>query len=152
MQQNPPGGGGKCPQPKTIASGSPGALLPAGPPKVIGTVASVAGNTINVTVTDANGNPSQTAVTVTDKTHYSKGAPATSQAIAQGKCITASGTKDGGGTLQATLSPWTPPTKANARSLPLSSSRTNDRSTRHDLGKPRVCCAMWLRIISRRPR
>ena len=42
--------------------------------KVIGTVASVAGNTINVTVTDANGNPAQTAVTVTDTTHYSKGA------------------------------------------------------------------------------
>ncbi len=85
----PPGGDGKCPQPKT------------GPRKVIGTVASVAGNTINVTVTDANGNPSQTAVTVTDTTHYSKGVSATSQAIAQGKCITAHGTKDGGGTLQA---------------------------------------------------
>ena len=87
---SPPGGDGKCPQPKT------------GPARVIGTVASVAGNTINVTVTDANGNPAQTSVTVTDKTHYSKGASATSQAIAQGKCITAQGTKDGGGTLQAT--------------------------------------------------
>ena len=81
--------GGKCPQPKT------------GPRKVIGTVASVAGNTIHVTVTDANGNPAQTDVTVTDTTHYSKGVPATTQAIAQGKCITAEGTKDGGGTLQA---------------------------------------------------
>jgi hypothetical protein len=90
VQLNPPGGDGKCPQPKT------------GPRKVIGTVASVAGNTINVTVTDANGNPAQTAVTVTDKTHYNKSASATSQAIAQGKCITAHGTKDGGGTLQAT--------------------------------------------------
>ena len=88
---SPPGGDGKCPQPKT------------GPRKVIGTVASVAGNTINVTVTDANGNPAQTAVTVTDTTHYSKGASVTSQAIAQGKCITAHGTKDGGGTLQATV-------------------------------------------------
>ena len=45
----------------------------------------------------------ETDVTVTDKTHYSKGAAATSQAIAQGKCITARGTKDGGGTLQATV-------------------------------------------------
>ncbi len=63
----------------------------------------MAGNTIKVTVTDANGNPSQTDVTVTDKTQYTKGASATSQAIAQGKCITARGTKDGGGTLQATV-------------------------------------------------
>jgi hypothetical protein len=91
VQLNPPGGDGKCAQPKT------------GPHRVTGTVASVAGNTIHVTVTDANGNPSQTDVTVTDKTRYNKGASATSQAIAQGKCITASGTKDGGGTLQATV-------------------------------------------------
>ena len=88
---SPQGEGGKCPQPKT------------GPRRVIGTVASVAGDTIHVTVTDASGNPAQTDVTVTDKTQYSKGASATSQAIAQGKCITAAGTKDGGGTLQATV-------------------------------------------------
>jgi hypothetical protein len=87
----PQGGDGKCPQPKKSE-----------PHEVTGTVASVAGNTINVTVTDANGNPSQTAVTVTDTTRYSKGISATSQAIAQGKCITAFGTKDGGDTLQAT--------------------------------------------------
>jgi hypothetical protein len=68
---------------------------------VIGTVASVAGNTINVGVTDANGNPARTDVTVTDKTQYTKVASATSEAIAQGKCIGAQGTKDGGGTLQA---------------------------------------------------
>ena len=88
---SPQEGNGKCAQPKT------------GPRKVIGTVASVSGTTINVSVTDANGNPAQTAVTVTDATKYSKGAAATSQAIAQGKCITAQGTKDGGGTLQATV-------------------------------------------------
>ena len=88
---SPQGGDGKCPQPKT------------GPRRVIGTVASVAGNTIHVTVTDANGNPAQTDVTVTDTTQYIKGASATAQAIAQGKCITAHGTKDGGGTLQATV-------------------------------------------------
>jgi anthranilate/para-aminobenzoate synthase component I len=86
----PQQGDSKCPQPKT------------GPRKAIGTVVSVAGNTINVTVTDANGNPSQTVVTVTDKTQYIKQVSATTQAIAQGKCITALGTKDGGGTLQAT--------------------------------------------------
>jgi hypothetical protein len=85
---SPPAGDGKCPQPKN---------------KVIGTVASVAGNTIHVTVTDANGNPADTTVTVTDKTVYNKGVSATSQAIAQGKCITAHGTKDGGGTLKATI-------------------------------------------------
>ena len=88
---SPQGGDGKCPQPKPE------------PRKVIGTVASVAGNTINVSVTDANGNPAQTAVAVIDTTKYSKAAAATSQAIAQGKCITARGTKDGGGTLQAAV-------------------------------------------------
>ncbi len=61
--------------------------------KVIGTVASVAGNTINMTVTDANGNPSETHVTVTDTTRYTKPASATSQAIAQGKCVTANGSQ-----------------------------------------------------------
>jgi hypothetical protein len=103
LQQNTPGTDGKCPQPKTVPSGSPGALLPTGPVQaVIGTLASVAGNTISVTNTDANGNPAQTELTVTDKTYYSKVAPVTSEAIAQGKCINASGTRDGGGTLQAT--------------------------------------------------
>jgi hypothetical protein len=90
VQLTAQGGDGKCPQPKN-----------AQPRKVIGTVASVADNTIHVTVADANGNPSETDVTVTDKTNYSKQVSATSQAIAQGKCITAHGTKDGGGTLQA---------------------------------------------------
>lgn len=91
VQLTAQGGDGKCPQPK------------AQPRKVIGTVASVEGNTIKVTTTDANGNPSETDVTVNDKTNYSKHASATSQAIAQGKCITAHGTKNGGGTLQATV-------------------------------------------------
>jgi len=89
VRLSPQGADGKCPQPKT------------GPARVIGTVASVAGNTIHMTVTDANGKPAQTDVTVTDTTSYSKGTPANSQAIAQGKCITARGAKDGGGTLQA---------------------------------------------------
>lgn len=99
---------GKCPQPKTPAAGStttaPNAP-PSGPEKprpVRGTVASVTGNTITVTGTDVNGNPAQTNVTVTDTTKYTEKNSATSQAIAQGKCISARGTKDGGGTLQAT--------------------------------------------------
>jgi hypothetical protein len=38
-----------------------------------------------------------------DQTRYTKGGTETAQAIAQGKCINAAGTKDGGGTLQATV-------------------------------------------------
>ena len=67
-----------------------------------GAVASVAGNTITVTSTDASGATSQTPVTVTDKTRYTKQAGADTQAIAQGKCMTAQGSQDGSGTLQAT--------------------------------------------------
>jgi hypothetical protein len=99
---------GKCPQPETPAAGST-TTAPSGPPSgpakprpLSGTVASATGNTITVTGTDANGNPSQANVTVTDTTKYTQRNSATSQAIAQGKCITARGTKDGGGTLQAT--------------------------------------------------
>ncbi len=129
VQVTPPGADGKCPQPKN------------GPHRdVVGTVASMAGNTINVTVTDANGNPSQTDVTVTDKTQYTKDASANSQAIAQGKCITARGKKDGGGTLQARRSSCALPTTANARSLPVSSIRTNDRST-NTISASRGCAA-----------
>jgi hypothetical protein len=51
---------------------------------------------------DGNGNSSQATVTVTDATTYTKKATADAQAIAQGKCIAAHGTKDGGGALQAT--------------------------------------------------
>ncbi|WP_234808358.1 DUF5666 domain-containing protein [Mycolicibacter kumamotonensis] len=100
---NPPAGDGKCPQPKPAAAGSPDAPGPNQPFTVVGTVASVAGDTIDVADTDANGNPSQTGVTATDKTTYVKGVSADSEAVAQGKCITARGTLDGGGTLQATF-------------------------------------------------
>jgi hypothetical protein len=104
VQQNPPGNGGKCPQPKAIPSGSPGALVPAGPLQaVIGTVNGVAGNTITVASTDANGKPVQTNMNVVDQARLTKGGAGTSQAIAQGKCINAAGTKDGSGKLQATV-------------------------------------------------
>jgi hypothetical protein len=100
---------GKCPQPKAPAGASTATPAPAPPPggpeaprSVRGTVASVAGNTITVTANDANGSPSQTNVTVTDTTKYTKVTSAGAQAIAQGKCISARGTKDGSGTLQAT--------------------------------------------------
>jgi hypothetical protein len=85
-----PAAGGKCAQPKT----------PADKP-LNGTVVSVEGNTITVAFTDANGNPAETQVAVTDKTRYRKDVATNSEAIAQNKCIVARGTKDGEGTLQA---------------------------------------------------
>jgi Domain of unknown function (DUF5666) len=69
---------------------------------VQGSVAFVAGNTINVTSTDASGNATQTAVTVGDKTKYRKQTAADTQAISAGKCLTAKGTQDSGGAVQAT--------------------------------------------------
>ena len=95
---------GKCPQPKQPAgettSTPPGA--PAARHQIGGQVASVAGNTITLNDADSGGNSSQTSVTVTDTTKYTKQSTADAQAIAQGKCIAAHGTTDGGGTLQAT--------------------------------------------------
>jgi hypothetical protein len=91
VQWGPPGADSECADTKNSQ-----------PPNVIGTVASVAGNTINVTGTDGLGNPSETHVTVADTTQYVKRAPVTSQAIAPGKCISATGTKDGG-TVQANV-------------------------------------------------
>jgi hypothetical protein len=105
---NPPAGDGKCNEPKPAAAGSPGAPAPDQPFPVVGTVVAVEGNNIKVAVKDANGHPAQTEATVTDKTQYNKGVAASAKAVAEGKCITAVGTKDGGGTLQAavvTLSP-----------------------------------------------
>nr|WP_293044774.1 DUF5666 domain-containing protein [Mycobacterium sp.] len=69
---------------------------------VRGSVASVSGNTINVTGTDPSGNTTQTAVTVDDKTKYSKQTSANTDAITPGKCLSARGTTDSGGVLQAT--------------------------------------------------
>lgn len=95
---------GKCPQPKQPAgettSTPPGA--PAAHHQIGGQVASVAGNTITLNSADSGGNSSQTSVTVTDTTKYTKQSTTDAQAIAQGKCIAARGNKDGGGTLQAT--------------------------------------------------
>lgn len=102
---------GTCPQPKRAEPGSgPGSSTPAPsgapapeqPKPVRGAVASVAGNTINVTGTDANGNTTQTAVTVDDKTKYTKKSSANTDAIVQGKCLTARGSMDNGNALQAT--------------------------------------------------
>ncbi|WP_245836593.1 hypothetical protein [Mycobacterium bohemicum] len=98
---------GTCPQPKagpgantTSPSPSP---APEQPKPVRGSVASVSGNTVTVAGTDASGNTTQTAVTVDDKTKYSKLATATPEAITQGKCVMARGTMDGGTPDKATL-------------------------------------------------
>ncbi len=97
---------GKCPQGREAVPGGSTTPAPSGAPAkrapVQGAIASVAGNTITVTSTDASGATSQTPVTVTDQTRYTKQAGADTQAIAQGKCLTAQGSQDGSGTLQAT--------------------------------------------------
>jgi Domain of unknown function (DUF5666) len=92
---------GKCQQPP---AGSPSSEPspsngPAGHRGVGGTVASVAGGTITVNGDDG---AAPTTVAVTDKTRYSKQASASTQSIAQGKCMTAHGSLDGSGALQAT--------------------------------------------------
>jgi Domain of unknown function (DUF5666) len=100
---------GKCPQAKesgTTSTPPSSTPAPGGPPaklhsQIRGTVASVAGNTINIT-SDGGGGATQTAVAVDEKTKYSKQTPTNTQAITEGKCMTAWGTKDGSGTLQAT--------------------------------------------------
>jgi hypothetical protein len=94
---------GQCPEGRPSGNG-PGPTPPSSspmPPKhpgVQGTVGSVAGNSITVNGTDG----SATSVTVTDKTRYAKQVGSDTQAIAQGKCMTALGTQDGSGALQAT--------------------------------------------------
>jgi Domain of unknown function (DUF5666) len=86
---------GKCGDATNTQPGAPAR-------QVRGQVASVAGSTITLNSADQGGNSSPTSVTVTDTTKYTKQSTADAQAIAQGKCIAAHGTTDGGGTLQAT--------------------------------------------------
>jgi hypothetical protein len=92
---------GQCAGPKHPA-GAPPSGGAAKHRLVSGTVASVAGNTITVNGTDAAGSSSPSSVTVTDTTKYTKQAATDAQALAPGKCLAARGTKDDGGTLQAT--------------------------------------------------
>jgi hypothetical protein len=95
---------GKCVPPRQPAGAEntppPGA--PGSHRQVRGQVVSVAGNTVTVNSTDPSGSSSQTTVTVTETTKYTKQTITDAQALAQGKCIAAHGTKDNGGTLQAT--------------------------------------------------
>jgi Domain of unknown function (DUF5666) len=87
---------GKCQEPKHPAGAN------AKHRAISGTVASVTGNTMTINATDADGNSSQSSVTVTDTTKYTKQTATDAQALGQGKCIAARGTKDDSGTLQAT--------------------------------------------------
>ena len=96
-----PAVGARCPEPKHPA-GAPHSGGPAGHRPLLGTVASVAGNTITVTDAQAGGSTSQTSVTVTDTTKYTKQSATDAQALTQGQCIAARGTKDDSGNLQAT--------------------------------------------------
>jgi hypothetical protein len=102
-----PAVGGKCPPPEQPTPGSastpsaaPPSAEPTESPGVYGTVASIAGNTIDVIGTDPAGKTTHTNVTVTDTTSYTKHAVTAAQAIQQGKCMAAQGT-DNGGVLQA---------------------------------------------------
>ena len=89
---------GKC-SPASSTPGPSPSNGPAGHRGVGGTVASVAGDTITV---NGNDRAAPTTVAVTDKTRYTKQASASTQSIAQGKCMSAQGSQDGGGALQAT--------------------------------------------------
>ncbi len=89
---------GKCPAPAHPAGEGSHHRQP--PPH--GQVATVTGNTITLNSTDAQGNPSQTTVSVTETTKYTRQTTTDSNALAQGKCIAAHGTRDSGGALQAT--------------------------------------------------
>jgi Domain of unknown function (DUF5666) len=94
---------GKCPQPNRPA-GATTTSPPAAPGphhQVNGQVTTVAANTITVNSVDPSGNSSQTTVNVTDATEYTKQTTADAQALTQGKCLAAHGTRDGKGTLQA---------------------------------------------------
>jgi hypothetical protein len=85
------GADGKCTAPNNARAGM-----------VRGSVASVNGSTVVVNVMSQNGSTSTSNVAVDNTTTYLKRASATSSAIAQGKCLTARGTNDSSGTLQAT--------------------------------------------------
>jgi hypothetical protein len=65
-------------------------------PGVYGTVASVTENTIAINSTDPAGKTTNSTVTVSTTTTYTKHAVTDAQAIQNGKCMAAQGTNDGG--------------------------------------------------------
>ncbi|OBF27019.1 hypothetical protein A5724_02880 [Mycobacterium sp. ACS1612] len=66
--------------------------------QVAGAVGTVNNNTFTIA---ASGTAAQTSVSVSDKTRYGRRLAADAQAISQGECLSAFGTKDSGGALQA---------------------------------------------------
>jgi hypothetical protein len=88
-----PSEGGKCPPP----------VGPAESPGVNGMVDSVTDNTIAVNGIDPTGKATHTTVTVINTTTYTKHAITNPQAIQNGKCMAAMGTKDGGALHAATI-------------------------------------------------
>ena len=93
-----PAEGGKCPPPDNRCPGGPGSS-----PGVTASVASVTGNTIAVNSMDPTGKTTHTTVTVINATTYNKHAVTNAQAIQNGKCMAAQGTKDGGVLHAATI-------------------------------------------------
>ncbi|MBB3754003.1 hypothetical protein FHT44_006525 [Mycolicibacterium sp. BK634] len=92
---------GQCFPNARPSAGSPTSAPPSGRPGhggLRGTVSSVGDNTLVVTTAGGNA-PANVGLSGT--TTYTKRAPSDVQAIAQGKCLTARGTTDGNGTLQA---------------------------------------------------
>jgi hypothetical protein len=77
---------------------------PPGPaPAVYGTVDSVAGNAINVNTIDPTGKPTHSTVSVINTTTYTKHTVTNAQAVQNGKCMAAQGTKDGSVLRAATI-------------------------------------------------
>jgi hypothetical protein len=70
---------------------------------VYGTVDSVAGNAIKVNTIDLTGKTTHTTVSVIDTTTYTKHAVTNAQAVQNGKCMAAQGTKDGNVLRAATI-------------------------------------------------
>jgi hypothetical protein len=81
-----PASDGQCPHPR-------------GGRELIGAVGSVNGTTLTL---NTAGTSAPTSVSVTNKTRYARRTPANAQAISQGECLSANGTDDTSGALQAT--------------------------------------------------
>jgi hypothetical protein len=77
---------------------------PPGPAAAVyGTVDSVAGNAIKVSTIDLTGKTTHSTVSVINTTTYTKHAVTNAQAVQNGKCMAAQGTKDGSVLLAATI-------------------------------------------------
>jgi hypothetical protein len=95
---NPPPGGALTAESVEISPPVAGRCLPPQTPGpgVYGTVASVTDNTIAINSTDPTGKTTNSTVTVSPTTTYTKHAVTDVQAIQNGKCMAAQGMRDGG--------------------------------------------------------